>query len=143
MALPRRSSISRTKPTPKTPPTATWVDDTGSPRADAASTIIAVASVMQKARTAFRRVIPSLTMPTRRRPNRNAPSAMIPPASASMNSGTCKAPACAGVRITSSGPATLPASPAPWAKPIITAANNRGWRRMRFMPGLPSPFAIA
>ena len=67
------------------PPTATWVVDTGRPRADAPSTVTAVASDTQKARPAFSLVMPLPTMWTRRRPNSSVPVAMAspPPASTS------------------------------------------------------------
>lgn len=136
----RRSSHSRAKPTPKTPPTATWVDETGRPRPVAPSTISAVASVMQKARTAFSRVIPLPTMTTRRRPNSTAPRAIAVPAPTSSNSGTPTTPEIAAPsvarRIISNGPATLLASLAPCAKAIITAENSSAGRNRLVMRGL-------
>ncbi|MNT97890.1 hypothetical protein D3C72_2403240 [compost metagenome] len=58
----RMARNSRTKPTPNTAPTATWVDDTGSPNAEAAITVRAAEEATQKARISLSLVICSPTV---------------------------------------------------------------------------------
>ena len=112
--------------------------DTGSPRADAPSTVTAVASDTQNARPAFSLVMPLPTMWTRRRPNSSVPVAMARPPPASTSTGTT--PIAADIpcprRTTDNGPAMLPTSLAPWAKPRIITDMTSAGRSSGLIPGL-------
>jgi hypothetical protein len=121
---------SRKKPTPKTAPTAVWVELIGRPSQEAMMTVIAAASATQKARIGFSRVICWPTMRISLGPNRTRPTEMPTAPIAMTQSGMADAPVTSSAwtvaTMAASGPTALATSLAPCAKDSSAAEQISG-----------------